>query len=177
MEPKGSEKEAKREPKGSQRAPKVSQRVPKGSQGEPKGNQRQPKGSQKWAKGRPKCIRKSTFGKGREKVSKMAYRRRVFGSHFELIFHNKSMNKSMRKSMPKKGWILMKNRCENEAIVWYVSKNVFMKKRLFRKSGECCWPIKTICFFDDFMVLQKKEKSEKWEKSWKNTSKKRCNIH
>ena len=40
---------------------------PKGAIRSPKGNQRAPKGSQKWANRRPKCIKRSTFGKGREK--------------------------------------------------------------------------------------------------------------
>ena len=66
-EPKGGKSEAK----VSQREPKVSQREPKVSQREPKRSQREPKGSPKGAKGRPKCIQKSTFGQGREKVAKM----------------------------------------------------------------------------------------------------------
>ena len=105
---KWSPKDAKRKPKGSQRTPKVSQRVPKGSQGEPKGNQREPKGSQKWAKGRPKCIKKSTSGKGRENDGFLVVRPGTFWTSFGAIFHQKSMKKSMRKSMPKKSWISWK---------------------------------------------------------------------
>ena len=65
-EPKGT----KSEPKGSQSEPKGRQKEPKGSQREPKGGQGVPKGSQRWANGRPKCIKKSTVGKGREKGAK-----------------------------------------------------------------------------------------------------------
>ena len=57
-------------PKGNNFEAKDTQKKPKECQKYPKGSQRTPIGSQKWAKGLPKCIKKSTFGKGREKVAK-----------------------------------------------------------------------------------------------------------
>ena len=129
MEPEGDKREPKGrqlEPKGrpkegkwSQREPRVSQRAPKTSQGEPKGSQR-------WAQGRPKCIKKSTFGKGRENDGNYGDRRHYGGITFGAIFHQKSMNKSMWKSMPKQLWKLMKNRCEYEATIWSFSSSVFI---------------------------------------------------
>ena len=49
--------------KSYQKGPK---REPKGAKKEPKGNKKEPKWSQNGAKERPKCIKKSSFGKGRE---------------------------------------------------------------------------------------------------------------
>ena len=105
---KGHQKWAKREPTGAKSEPKVSQREPKVSQWEPKVSQREPrvsqwepKGSQKWAKGRPKCIKKSTFGEGREKHAKRVFASNSFWSILGAMFRQKTMNKSMRKSMPK----------------------------------------------------------------------------
>ena len=70
---------------------KVRQMVPKGSQKIAKGNQKGAKGSQKGAKGRPKCIQKSIFGKGSEKVTKNASPHGTvtinFGPHFQSKMH------------------------------------------------------------------------------------------
>ena len=121
---KSEPRDTKSEPKGSQREPKVSQREPKVSQREPKVSQREPKGSQKWAKGRPKCIKKSIFGKGREKGAKMVVPSYAFWLRFGAIFHQKSMKKTMRKSMPKKSWISWKNDAEIRCFLdWNSSKN------------------------------------------------------
>ena len=95
-------KVSQRAPKVSQKGAKVSQKGAKGSQKGAKGSQKAAKGSQKGAKGRPKCIKKSTFGKGRENDGKREVTANIFWSHFGDIFHQKSMKKSMRKPMPKK---------------------------------------------------------------------------
>ena len=97
---------------------------PKGAIRSPKGNQRAPEGSQKWAKGRPKCIKKSVFGKDREndgkRVAALGIRRTILGA----FFHQKSMKKTMRKSMPKKSWISWKNDAKILCFLdWNSSKN------------------------------------------------------
>ena len=109
--------------KVSHRAPKVCPLEPKGSQREPKGSQREPKVSQrKRAQGRPKCIQKSTFGKGREKDEKRACRLYPRPSILGAIFHQKSMKKSMLEKVMK----FDENRCENGPIFWYFSRKMFM---------------------------------------------------
>ena len=108
---------SKSEPKGahwSQKGAKRGQSEPKGNKREPrepKGRQRETKRIPKGAKGPPKCIQKSTFGKGREKVANISIMRYFPRTFLGAIFHQKSMEKSMRKSMPKKWWKSMNNRC------------------------------------------------------------------
>ena len=92
-------------PRVSQKGAKGSQREPKVSQREPKVSQREPKGSQKWAMERPKCIKKSIFGKGREKYGFFMIPGilRVLQDHpFWESFSWKIYEKTIRKSMPKK---------------------------------------------------------------------------
>ena len=70
-DPKRSQKTAKSEQKGAQREPKGA-----------KGNQKKPKRSQNGAQKRPKYMKKSTFGKGREKGSQKAPTVHYFLTHF-----------------------------------------------------------------------------------------------
>ena len=89
MEPKVA-KVGSREPKGSQMAPKGSQREPKGCQKGAKGTPKGAKGSQNGAKERPKCIKKSSFGKGRENERQKVRGRDTFGCHLATILDQKS---------------------------------------------------------------------------------------
>ena len=57
---------------------------------------------QKGAKWRPKCIKKSMFGRGREKGPKKETVLLRNGVILGAVFHQKSMKKSIRESMPKK---------------------------------------------------------------------------
>ena len=61
-------------PKVRKSRARVSKSGPRGTKSEPKGTKSEPKGSQRWAKGRPKCIKKSTFGKGRKNDGKTVKR-------------------------------------------------------------------------------------------------------
>ena len=131
-EPKGT----KSEPKGTKSEPKGSQSDPKGSQRAAKVSQREPKGSQKWAKGRPKCIKKSNFGKGREKGAKRLSASRWNGSFLGAIFHQKSIKKRCgnrcRKS--RENWRKsVRKRDRNSSGIWLFSKGRFAKKRVLWK--------------------------------------------
>ena len=90
----------------------------------PKQSQKEPKGHQKWAKGRPKSIKKSIFGKSREKgcqrLHPLLFTTDPFGNHFpskiEKIVSKKACKIRCRKvlkinskRLPK--WY--KNGCQN----------------------------------------------------------------
>ena len=137
---KSEPRDAKSEPKRNQREPKMSQREPKVSRRDPKGSQWEPKGSQKWAKGRPKCIKKSIFGKGREKGAPGAIRHSIPRTILGAIFHQKSMKKTMRKSMLKKVWQINKFRCENGINIeqkFLICLIFFKTEFMFSENVEC----------------------------------------
>ena len=127
-------KGARREPKGSQRKPKGAKRKPKGDKREPKGSNRDPKGSQKKTKGGPKGIQKSAQAPGSILGSKKGCRRRVFGIHFGLIFHEKVVQKSMQNWRSKK-LIFFKKRSKKGANIdatnQEFTKCCFSEKRCF----------------------------------------------
>ena len=148
-----SQNEARRHPKwengpprvakGSQRVPKWAKRSPKGSQRESKGSQREPKGSQKGAKERPKCIQKSMFGKGREKVAKRVSTSIWNGSLLGAIFHQKCDKKSMQKSVPKKhgtSWKFNQKSSQNRGR--NVSKSLIFLYSSFSGNNDYRW---TVC--------------------------------
>ena len=70
--------------------PKVVKREPIGSQREPKRSPKGAKGSQNGAKERPKCIKKSSFGKGRENERQGGARVSTGVSILATIFDQKS---------------------------------------------------------------------------------------
>ena len=104
---------------------KGANREPKGAKKEPKGSKKEPKWSQNGAKERPKCIKKSSFGKGRENerqgrpwARKLSRGPEFLGAIWRpfLIKNRKNgIQKSIQKSMSKKYRKMMPKGSQNDA--------------------------------------------------------------
>ena len=89
MEPKGTQKGAKREPKGAKSEPKGAKREPRGAKREPKGAKMEPKRSQRATKIHEKIDLQKRFRKGCSKDDPRDYPDIPFWSHFPLKIYEK----------------------------------------------------------------------------------------
>ena len=89
MEPKGTQKGAKREPKGTKNEPKGAKREPRGAKREPKGAKREPKRRQRATKMHPNIDLRKRSRKGEAQGGYHPLFLESFWSHFPLKIDEK----------------------------------------------------------------------------------------